>query len=93
METIRANIKANPATALALTEEAEGRFGESSFVEERQALAIEALINLQRIGAARSRTYQFLEHYPNGRYSAHVAAMTGVHLTPTGPAKQEYKQE
>ena len=85
MEKIRASTKSDPATALTLSQEGERRFGNSTFAEERSALAIQALINQDRIGAARSRAYQFLEHYPNGPYSAHVAAMTGVHVTPTGP--------
>jgi len=86
MEKLRAGSKSDPAAALALADEGERRFGDSSFAEERRALAIEALINSQHIGGARSRAYQFLERYPDGPYSAHVAAMTGVHVTPAGPA-------
>ena len=86
MEKIRSGAKSNPAAALALTEEGERRFGNSAYAEERRAVAIQTLIDLNRIGAARSRAYPFLERYPEGPYSAHVAAMTGVHLTPTGPS-------
>jgi hypothetical protein len=89
MRQIRAELSGSaPASALEHTEEAERRFGDSAFAEERRALAIQALINLDHIGAARSRAYQFLERYPNGPYSAHVAAMTGVHVTPMGPAEK-----
>lgn len=87
MGKIRAEIKTAPQAALEETEEAERRFGESPMAEERRALAIDALINLQRIGAARSKATTFLERYPNGPYSAHVEAMTGVHVTPAGPGK------
>jgi TolA-binding protein len=86
MEKIRTGAKSDPTSALALAEVGERRFGDTAFAEERSALAIQALINSDRIGAARSRAYQFLERYPNGPYSAHVAAMTGVHATPRGPA-------
>jgi len=86
MAKLRIDAKSAPSAALALAEDGERRFGDSPFAEERQALAIQALIDLDRIGAARSRAYQFLEHYPNGPYSAHIADMTGVHLTPRGPA-------
>jgi hypothetical protein len=86
MGKIRIGAQSDPTTAFALIEEGEHRFGDSAFAEERRAAAIQALIDLNRIGAARSRAYQFLERYPNGPYSAHVAAMTGVHLTPKGPA-------
>jgi hypothetical protein len=87
MERLRGDLKPNPASALALADEGERRFAESPRAEERRALAIQALINLGQIGAARSRSYQFLERYPSGPYSAHVAAMTGVHPTPVGPGE------
>jgi len=87
MEKLHSDLKPNPASALALADEGEHRFAESPFAEERRALAIQALINLDRIGAARSRAYQFLARYPDGPYSVHVAAMTGVHLTPVGPGE------
>jgi hypothetical protein len=87
MEKLRSDLKTNPASALALAEEGEQRFADSPLAEERRALAIQALINLGQIGAARSRAYQFLARYPDGPYSAHVAAMTGVHPTPVGPGE------
>jgi hypothetical protein len=88
MEKLRGDVKPNPASALALADEGERRFADSPSAEERRALAIQALINLDRIGAARSRAYQFLARYPDGPYSAHVQAMTGVHPTPAGPGGQ-----
>jgi type IV secretory pathway VirD2 relaxase len=72
---------------MALAEEGERRFADSPRAEERSALAIQALINLDRIGAARSRAYKFLARYPDGAYSAQVAATTGVHPTPVGPGE------
>jgi len=86
MARLRADVKPAPASALSLSDEGEKRFGDSAAAEERRALVISALINLERIGSARSRAYEFLRRYPNGPYSANVAAMTGVHLTPEGPA-------
>jgi hypothetical protein len=88
MADLRAKAKANPAVALSLADDSDRRFGESISAEERRALAIQALIDLGHIGEARSRAYRFLERYPNGPYSAHVAAMTGVHVTPTGPGQR-----
>ena len=88
MEKLRGDLKTNPASALALAEEGEQRFADSPSAEERRALAIQALINLDRIGAARSRAFQFLARYPDGPFSAHVAVMTGVHPTPTGPGQR-----
>ena len=85
MERIREDTKTAPTSALSLAEDGERRFGDSTFAEERRALVIQSLINLQRIGLARSRAYEFLQRYPNGPFSAHVAAMTGVHIRPGRP--------
>lgn len=85
MSRLRADVKVAPEKALALADQAEQRFGDSPAAEERRALSIAALINLQRIGSARSRAYGFLRRYPDGPYSSHVAAMTGVHARPLGP--------
>jgi hypothetical protein len=82
MAKIRTDAKTAPTSALSFAEEGEQRFGDSGFAEERRALVIQSLINLQRIGLARSRAYEFLQRYPSGSYSAHVAAMTGVHPRP-----------
>jgi len=86
MAKVRQSVESAPAEALALADEGEQRFGDSAAAEERRALAISALINLQRIGAARSRAYDFLRRYPDGPYSNHVSVMTGVHASPAGPA-------
>lgn len=85
MAKLRADVNEAPAAALSLADEGERRFGDSSEAEERRALAIFALIDLQRIGSARSRAYEFLRRYPCGPYSARIIAMTGVHFVPGGP--------
>jgi len=86
MERLRQEAKPSPAAALADADQAEARFGESPFAEERRALAIQALVDLGRIGDARSRAYQFLGRYPNGPFTARVQTLTGVHPTPpVGP--------
>ena len=88
MERLRQEAKPSPAAALANADQAEARFGESPFAEERRALAIQALVGLDRIGEARSRAYQFLDRYPNGPFTAQVQALTGVHPPPPmGPAQ------
>ena len=88
MERLRQEAKASPAAALADADQAEARYGESPFAEERRALAIQALVGLDRIGEARARTYQFVDRYPSGPFTAQVQALTGVHPTPpVGPAK------
>jgi len=90
METLRreAKDKASAAVVLSQAQEAEQRFGDTPAAEERRALAIDALIDLGKVGEARSRAYDFLNRYPNGPHSARVAGRTGVHVTPPmGPSK------
>jgi hypothetical protein len=82
MRQIRENVKANPALAESLAREGRQRFPDSADSDERDALLVDALINQQRIGAARSETYYYLDHHSNGRYVEHLFVMTGVHPTP-----------
>jgi hypothetical protein len=49
----RRQERALSAAALADADAADARYGESPFVEERRALAIQALVDLDRIGEAR----------------------------------------
>jgi hypothetical protein len=87
MQKIRENVKTNPALAVSLAYEARRSFSESRHAEERDALLIDALINIQKIGAARSEAEKYLEQYPNGRYAAHIFAMTGASPRPHGPGR------
>jgi hypothetical protein len=86
MERLRQEVKSDPSSAVALADDGEKRFPNSLFREEREAMAIRAFINLQRMGSARGRAIRFLERYPNSPYTNEVEAMTGVHLTPKAPA-------
>jgi hypothetical protein len=85
MDRIRKDVRSDPQTAVNLADEGEQRFPDSPLREEREALAIDALINMQKMGSARGRADLFLRRYPNGKYAAHVGNMTGVHPTPSGP--------
>ncbi len=86
LRKIRDNVRSNPQLAETLAREARARFGDSAEADERDALLVDALINQQRIGAARSETYYYLDHHPNGRFAEHLFVMTGVHPQPKPPA-------
>jgi len=85
MQQIRAHVKDDPSLAEALAREARQRFADSSDSDERDALLVDALINQQRIGAARSETYYYFDHHPGGRFAEHLFIMTGVHPRPARP--------
>jgi hypothetical protein len=79
MQQIRALVKTEPQRAEALAREARRRFPDGAEADERDALLVDALINQQRIGAARDETYYYYAHHPNGRFAEHLFVMTGVH--------------
>ena len=85
---LRENVRSNPQRAEQLARESRQRFPESTNGDERDALLVDALINQQRIGAARSETYYYYDHHPEGRFTEHLFVMTGVHPTPVGPGMQ-----
>ena len=85
MDKLRANVEMEPQVAVDLADEGEKLFPESPMREEREAMAIRGLINLQKIGSARGRAELFLQRYPNGPFTAYVQNMTGVHVTPGAP--------
>ncbi len=88
MQQIRDNVRANPALAEALAREGRQRFPDSTDSDERDALLVDALINQQHIGAARSETYYYIKHHPTGAFAEHLFVMTGVHPTPMGPGQR-----
>jgi hypothetical protein len=87
MRRLRDNVKSNPELAEALAREGRTRFADSPASDERDALLVDALINQQRIGAARSETYYYFDHHPHGRFGEHLFVMTGVHPTPKAPGQ------
>jgi hypothetical protein len=82
---LRALVKTNPARAEALARESRQRFPAGAEADERDALLVDALINQQRIGAARDETYYYFDHHPQGRFAEHLFTMTGVHPAPRRP--------
>jgi hypothetical protein len=87
MQQIRAHVKSDPPLAEARAREGRQRFADSSDSDERDALLVDALINQQRIGAARSETYYYFDHHSGGRFGEHLFIMTGVHPRPAGPGR------
>src|SRR4051812_48035939 len=82
---IRAQVRSDPRHAESLARQARARFPSSPQADEWDALLVDALVNQERIGAARSETYYYYDHHPDGAFAAHLFALTGVHPTPVGP--------
>ncbi len=65
----------HPARALALTTQHETRFPRGTMREERDVIAIEALMQLGERGRAERRKDAFLQRYPSSPYRARIDAL------------------
>jgi type IV secretory pathway VirB10-like protein len=73
LERARRTVAHDPARALALTDEHRQTFRPGLFAEERELLAIEALIALGRRDAATRRTRAFERTHPNSVHAHRLA--------------------
>ncbi len=73
----RSSLAGNPERALTLTEQAEKDFPDGQLVEERRAIAIEALASLGRTEEAERRADRFLAKYGRGAHAAAVRRAIG----------------
>ena len=90
MRRIHDNVRANPELAVSLAEQARQEFGDSADSDERDRLLVDALINLQKIGAARDETLYYYRHHPAGQYRQYLWAMTGARPDPpAGPVPRQ----
>jgi hypothetical protein len=71
----RQELASDPASALALTEEAGRRFPDGALAPEREVLAIEALARLGRLPSARARLAAFRAAYPQSPHLARLASL------------------
>jgi hypothetical protein len=64
----RATLPVDPAEALAITERHRAAFPRGSLGQEREIIAITALVKLGRADAARQRAEGFRKAYPHSAY-------------------------
>jgi hypothetical protein len=65
----RTSLEHDAAGALELTEQHASAYPEGVFAEEREVLAIEALLKLRRMSAALERAERFLQRYPDSTHA------------------------
>jgi hypothetical protein len=75
---LRALDGADPQQALALAEEGQRRFPSGLYAQEREALAISALVRLGRRGEAEARARAFVAAYPRSSFVEKIRGLTGV---------------
>jgi hypothetical protein len=66
-------LRARPAETLALCQKHQAEFANGRFTQEREALAIEALLYLRRRGEAERRWSEFQQRYPASNHRTHLA--------------------
>ena len=68
-------LRSNPAAALALCKQHETKFSSGHFAQEREAVAIEALVYLNRKDEAQKRFAAFDHQYPSSSHRVHLETL------------------
>jgi hypothetical protein len=76
LDAARAAVKADPARALTLTQEFGKRFPKSVLTQEREVIAIEALVRLGRTSAAKARADAFARIFPGSAHQQKIDQLT-----------------
>jgi hypothetical protein len=80
LELAQRALRDDPARALAIAEQHRRRFAHGQFVQEREMLAIQALVALGRHDRAAARARAFARSYPDSSHLPHLRDL--VHATP-----------
>jgi hypothetical protein len=89
MDRLRADVDADPRTAVALAEDGERRFPSGRSGDERALLKMRALVHMDQIVVAREAAGRFFEQYPESPYGRLVFKLTGMRpLPPLGPPRR-----
>lgn len=84
----RVRARSAPEQALDLVAEHEKNFPNGSFVQEREVIAIDALLAAGERQAAASRAQQFFDRYPNSAHSRRVRKLLSVEKDSVGRRDQ-----
>jgi hypothetical protein len=71
----RAHVRSAPSRALELVTEHERSYGSGALVEEREVIAIEALLASGRTATAEQRAERFFEAYPRSAHARRIRAL------------------
>jgi hypothetical protein len=75
LDRAREAVAANPAHALALTDEHAARFPMGRLGQEREVVAIGALVRLGRVEEAKARAARFTEAFPGSAHRSRIEAI------------------
>ena len=77
LKRARSALAADPVAALSLTEQCRAQYPNGGFAQERDFIAISALLRMGRADEAHSRFSLFKMHYPGSPYLARLTRMLG----------------
>ena len=77
LKQARSALSGDPLQAFALSERCRAQYPNGAFAQEREYIAISALVRLGRTDEARSRASLFRMHYPSSAYLPRLARMLG----------------
>lgn len=77
LKRARRALTSTPERSLELASEHARTFGEGSFGQERELLAVEALVKLQRLDEARRRAARFAARYPGSAHLPRLDVLVG----------------
>jgi hypothetical protein len=83
LQAARRALLAQPEQALTLANQHATRFSQGLFVEEREAIVIEALFKLARLVQAERALTRFLHDYPQSSYRARLLRLHEERATPS----------
>ena len=75
---VRTALASNPQEALRLAEQGHRDFARGMLYQEREALAIRALVRMGRTAQARARTEPFVARFPRSPYAEQLRRETGL---------------
>ena len=70
-------LRSDPARALAVAAEHARRFEDGTLAQEREVVAIEALVALSRLPEARARAERFAARWPRSAHARRLAVILG----------------
>jgi hypothetical protein len=79
-------LRSDPAGALDLAQEHADRFPSGALAQEREVIAIEALVGLHRYSEARDRAQRFVRDFPGSAHRLHIQSL----MTDEDPAKPDH---
>jgi hypothetical protein len=77
LDRARSRVAADPSEAIRALEEHRARYPHGTFAQEREVLAIEALVRLGRRGEAQARADAFARDYPASAHRRRIAVLLG----------------